>query len=275
MLGPIVEAVVRCRDAAVTAAFYQAAFDLEVLAREGDALVTGVANSDTGRIRLVPTREGEANGEAAPHVWDTGPRLLGIYSRGLEKTCARVAAAGGHTLPIASYGYGTAALREVVAAGPDELYWTIPEVGEAAHRPSPALGDPARLHGELHSAVLVAADHDATLAFFSGAGLDTIFDGTFSGEPFVAMTGMPAQATLRLSFLAAAGQAPARLEIMSFTGVAARDLTAYPVGLRGLLFGCDDVAATRTALIGLGATPLPDGALRGPDGIELTLRGDR
>lgn len=269
MLGPIVEAVVHCRNPADTASFVNAAYGLHTLQDDGEQILTGVPGSSTGRLRLLPATVTSTT--VTPRIWDIGPRLLGIYSRDLDRTCAQVEAAGGRTLPIARYAYGATTMREVVAAGPDGLYWTIPQANRGAHQPSPALEDPGRLHGELHSAVLVAADHDAALVFFVGAGLETVFDGTMQGEPFAAMVGMPAEATLRLSFLAPPGHAPARLEIMSFTGVSARDRSEFPLGLRRLVFDCDDIGATRAALLKLGARELADGALRGPVGIELDL----
>lgn len=268
MLGAIVEAVVECSDVAATARFNEAAFGLEVLAEDGDEVLLGVAGSPTGRLRLVP-----GAGEVAPDpsLWDVGPRLLGIYSRDLDRTVARIERAGGTSLPIASYQYGDSTMREVVALGPDGLYWTIPEVG-AAHRPSPALaGDPGRLSGELHSAVLIPSDHDATLAMFTAAGMATAFDGVFRGEPFVSMTGMPADAALRLSFLTCADESPARLELMSFTGVPVEDRSSSGRGLRRLVFACDDPDATRAVLEAHGVVGTGDGILTGPDGLQLRL----
>ncbi|GLZ06546.1 hypothetical protein Acsp03_40120 [Actinomadura sp. NBRC 104412] len=140
-----------------------------------------------------------------------------------------------------TYPYGAATLSEFVALGADGVWWTIPRAG-AAHRPSPALErDARRLHGELHTAVLVPDDHDAAVAFFTGAGgLEVLFEGEMSGDPFDRMTGMPEGAALRLTFLVARGHPPARLEIMSFRGVEAADRTASPLGLRRLVFASDD-----------------------------------
>lgn len=268
MLGAIVESVVASGDLAAAAAFASAAFDLEVIERGTDELLLGVPGSSGGRLRLI-RRPG--SGPVAPQLWDVGPRLLGIYSRDLDRTVEAVRAAGGDTLPIASYPYAGATMREVVARGPDGLYWTIPEAG-ASHRPSPALtADAARLHGELHSAVLVPSDHDAALAMFTAAGLQAAFDGEFAGEPFATMTGMPAGASLRLTFLVAPDQAPARMELMSFRGVPARDRSTDEHGLRELVFACDDVAATWQSLLDNGARATEDDALAGPDGMRLRL----
>jgi catechol 2,3-dioxygenase-like lactoylglutathione lyase family enzyme len=268
VLGAIVEAVVTCPDLAAAAAFNSAAFGLEVLERGDAQLVMGVPGSPGGRLRLV---ERAADPTPPPKLWDVGPRLLGIYSRDLDRTVAAVEAAGGRALPIASYPYGDVTMREVVVSDPDGLYWTIPEVG-GKHRPSPALdADGSRLHGELHSAVLVPSDHDAALALFTAGGLAVAFDGEFSGEPFVSMTGMPAGASLRLSFLTAADEAPARFELMSFRGAPGRDRSADGHGLRGVVFACEDATATREKLLGNGARVAADGTLAGPNGLQIRL----
>jgi catechol 2,3-dioxygenase-like lactoylglutathione lyase family enzyme len=122
--------------------------------------------------------------------------------------------------------------------------------------------------------VIVVADHDAALAFFSGAGgLRVLFDGAMSGAPFDRMLGMPPHASLRLSFLVAADQAPARLEIMSFRGVDAADRSLSPLGLRRLVFRADDAGAAGAALAAAGGAPLGPRVLRGPAGVEVELRG--
>lgn len=271
MLGAIVEAVVACPDLEATAAFNSAAFGLEVLERGDAQLLMGVAGSPGGRLRLVERADEPM---PAPRLWDVGPRLLGIYSRDLDRTVAAVEAAGGRALPIASYPYGDVTMREVVVSDPNGMFWTIPEVG-GKHRPSPALdADGSRLHGELHSAVLVPSDHAAALALFTAGGLVVAFDGEFSGEPFVSMTGMPADASLRLSFLTAADEAPARFELMSFRGASGSDRSADGHGLRGLLFACEDAAATQERLLGNGARVFADGSLAGPDGLQIRLHED-
>ena len=271
MLGAIVEAVVSCRDLDATANFNKTVFGLEILERTPDGVLMGVPGSPGGRLRLVP-----GAGQPAPvaNLWDIGPRLLGIYSRDLVRTVAAVEGAGGRALPVASYPYAGATMREVVICDPDGLFWTVPEVG-AAHRPSPALeSDTTRLHSELHSAVLIPSDHDAALSLFTAGGLVVAFDGEFSGEPFVTMTGMPADAALRLSFLTAADQGPARFELMSFRGVPSEDRSTDPHGLREVVFACDDVPATTELLLAAGAVENAD-ALAAPDGLKLRLRAAR
>ena len=148
-----------------------------------------------------------------------GPRLLGIYSRDLAKSTRAIDAAGGRSRLVVTYPYGNGELSECVALGTDGVWWSLPQAGPR-RRPSLALdSDPARLHGELHTAVIVPDDHEEALRYFAGAGgLSVLFDGEMSGEPLVRMLGMPAGASLRLSFLAGATQAPARLEIISYTG---------------------------------------------------------
>ncbi|MFD2354609.1 FAD-dependent oxidoreductase [Nonomuraea ferruginea] len=115
-----------------------------------------------------------------------------MYSRDLARTTRLIDEAGGRSREIVTYPYGAASLTEAVALGADGVWWTLPQAG-AGHRPSPALErDPGRLHGELHTAVIVPRDHDAALAFFTaGGGLKVLFDGEMSGPPFDRMTGMP------------------------------------------------------------------------------------
>ncbi|WP_165959263.1 hypothetical protein, partial [Actinomadura sp. KC345] len=136
-------------------------------------------------------------------------------------------------------------------------------------------GDPARVHGELHSAVLVAADHDAAIEFFTAAGgLEVLFSGELSGEEFERMMGLPAGAGFRMTFLVAPGHPPARLELMTVTGpgVDPQDLSDRPLGLRRLVFACDHPDETRARLLKAGATRLDATTLRGPAGIEIELR---
>lgn len=270
-LGAVVEAVVATRDLGGSIGFHTRAFGLDVLHRDAGGALLGAPGADTGRLRLVAAPD--APDAPAPRLWDVGPRLLGIYSRDLERTAAAIDAAGGRSRERVTYPYGAATLSEFVALGADGVWWTIPRAA-AGHRPSPALeGDPGRLHGELHTAVLVPADHDAAVGFFTAAGgLEILFEGEMSGEPFDRMTGIPAEASLRLTFLVSPGHAPARLEIMSFTGVDAEDRTGHQLGLRRLVFASDAPDTTRARLIGSGATRLDATTLRGPSGIEIELR---
>ncbi|TDD35603.1 hypothetical protein E1287_13205 [Actinomadura sp. KC06] len=271
-LGAVVEAVVGTRDLDASIAFHTRAFDLDVLARDAGGALLGGPGGDTGLLRLAAVPG--APETPSPRLWDVGPRLLGIYSRDLERTATAIDAAGGRSRPRVTYPYGAATLSEFVALGADGVWWTIPRAA-TGHRPSPALeADPGRLHGELHTAVIVPDDHDAAVAFFAGAGgLEILFEGEMSGEPFDRMTGMPADASLRLTFLVSSGHPPARLEIMSFAGVDAADRTGGPLGLRRLVFASDTPDETRNALLKAGAVPLGANALRGPAGIEIELRG--
>lgn len=267
-LGAIVEAVIACRDVGTSAAFLTRAFGLDMLEQDGPGTVMGVRGVGTGRIRLVPGTEAPD-----PRLWDIGPRLLGMYSRDLARTVRLIDEAGGASREVVTYPYGSASLTEAVALGTDGVWWTLPQAG-AGHRPSPALeDDPGRLHGELHTAVIVPRDHDAALAFFTTAGgLKVLFDGEMSGPPFDRLTGMPADASLRLSFLVSESQAPARFEIMSFTGVDQADLSDRPLGLRRVVFEADDPAATAAALAEHGGERLGELLLRGPAGLEIELR---
>ncbi|GGM45873.1 hypothetical protein ACFFX1_22135 [Dactylosporangium sucinum] len=273
-LGRVLEAVVACRDVQASVDFHTTAFDLDVIERTSDNALLGVAGVATGRLRLVPA-PAAARVLPDPQVWDIGPRLLGMYSRDLAASIRGIDDAGGRARPSVTYPYGSAHLTECVALGTDGVWWTMPQAG-AAHRPSPALErDPQRRHGELHTAVIVPADHDAAVDFFVRAGgLSVLFEGEMSGDPFDRMVGMPAEASLRLTFLVPKDQAPARLEIMSFRGVSAADESQRQLGLRRLIFAADDVEATRAALLGAGATAVDATWLRGPAGLEIALRPD-
>jgi len=269
-LGAIIEAVVVCRDVEASAGFHARAFGFEVVERDGAEVLMGAPGVETGRLRLAPAAAEDAE---EPRVWDIGPRLLGMYSRDLERSTRAIDEAGGRSREPVTYPYGSASLSEAVALGSDGVWWTLPKAGPG-HRPSPALeSDPGRLHGELHTAVLVPADHEEALRFFTEAGgLQVAFDGEMSGEPFERMIGMPSGASLRLSFLVSADQAPARLEIMSFTGVEARDLSDRPLGLRRLVFAADDPDASAAALEASGGVRIGERVVRGPAGVEVELR---
>lgn len=265
------EAVVACVHVESSLSFYREAFGFEVVERFGDEVLIGAPSAPAGRVRLVPAQAEKA---ADAQVWDLGPRLLGIYSHDLDATVERVNAAGGRARPPVTYPYGAASLSETVAVGPDDVWWTVPRAVAGAHRHSDAYAlDPERLHSELHTAVLVVDDHDAAVAFFSAGGLGTVFDGEMTGPDFEKLVGMPSGASLRLAFMGGPDHLPARFELMSFTGTPTRDLTGQPVGIQRLVFACDDVAATREALVAAGGEELPDGAVRGPVGVVLELVG--
>ncbi|GII86145.1 hypothetical protein Ssi03_41350 [Sphaerisporangium siamense] len=271
-LGAVVEAVVACRDVEASVAFHTRAFGLDVIERNEEEALLGVGAGATGRLRLVPAPAG-AEAVEDPRVWDIGPRLLGMYSRDLARTTRMIDEAGGRSLPVATYPYGSGTMSECVALGSDGVWWTLPQAG-AAHRPSPALeGDPDRLHGELHTAVIVPDDHEQALRFFTdGGGLSVLFDGEMNGETFERMVGMPSGASLRLTFLLSADQAPARFEIMSFTGVEAADLSDRPLGLRRVVFATGDPAAMAERLVAHGGVRLGERLVHGPAGLEVELR---
>ncbi|NPC97606.1 VOC family protein [Nocardioides sp. zg-DK7169] len=264
------EVVVASADVPAATRFHREAFDLEVLEEADGSVLLGVPGAPAGRLRLVPASS--APSEDAPEVWDLGARLLGIYSRDLDATAAAMARAGGAPRRPVTYPYGEASLSELVGRGPDGVWWTIPLAVTGAHRPSAAYdADAVRRHSELHTAVLVVADHEAAVAFFEAAGFSTLFDGAMTGAPFDDLVGMPADAALRLAFMVGPEHQPARLEIMSFTGVPTRDRSADPVGIRRLVLVSDDPEATRAAMVGAGAEVLEGGILRGPVGVEIEV----
>ncbi|MDL4772541.1 VOC family protein [Actinomadura xylanilytica] len=132
-LGAVVEAVAGCRDLDASIAFHTRALDLEVLRRDGGEALLGVAGSGTGRLRLVAVPEADA-ALPGPRLWDIGPRLLGIYSRDLERTAAKIDAAGGRSGERVTDPYGAATLSEFVALGGDGIWWTIPQAGAGGTR---------------------------------------------------------------------------------------------------------------------------------------------
>lgn len=268
------EVVVGSHDVAAATRFHQAAFDLAVLetTEDGEALL-GVPEAPGGRLRLTPVGPADPGWEP-PKVWDLGGRLLGMYSHDLHRTVDAMAAAGGAPRQPVTYPYGTASLSELVGRGTDGVWWTVPLAVPGAHRPSAAFAaHPDRLHSELHSAVLVVAeqDHDAAVALFVAAGLTTAFDGTMTGAPFDELVGMPADAGLRLTFLMGPGQEPARLEVMSFSGVPVQDRSMEPVGVRRLVFAADEPRVSYDALLAAGADPVAPDVVRGPVGVEIQV----
>lgn len=274
-LRHIREVVVASADVRAAATFHQSAFDLEILEGDdsGTEILLGVAGSPGGRLRLVPAADSALDpATEPPQVWDLGARLLGIYSHDLHVTERAMADAGGAPRHPVTYPYGSASLSELVGRGPDGVWWTVPQAVPGAHRPSAAYAaDPGRMHSELHTAVLVTDDHDAVVAFFEAVGLTTAFDGAMTGPPFDELVGMPAEASLRLAFLVGPEQAAARLEVMSFTGVTARDRSADAVGIRRLVFVADDPAESHEALLAAGAELVSDLVVRGPVGVEIEV----
>lgn len=267
------EATVVVDDLEAAVAFHREAFGFAELERDGNGntAVLGAASAPSGRIRLT---EADVSGgaESRAEVWDIGARLFGLYSRDLEQTSDAVRAAGGQVGPIVTYPYGAGSLSEMLAYGGHNVWWTIPLAKTGAHRPSAAYAaDSTRLHSELHTVVLVVDDHDSALDFFQAGGMQTVFDGEMDGPDFETLIGMPEGARLRLSFLGGPDHLPARLELMSFTGTPTADRRDDAHGITRLTFACDDVAATRDALMGAGARALPDGGLLGPVGIVLEL----
>ena len=233
----LLEAVVTSADADAAVAFYRDVFGFETVADDEAGELLAAAGSTGGRIRVLTVEADRTLPAEPPAVWDLGPRLLGIYSRDLARTEAQAIEAGAHTLAPVTYGYGSAQMSEMVLRGPDGLWWTVPLVPEPpmTPQPSPALRDDAeRTHSELHSAVLVVADHDAAVRFFVDGGMSVVFDGEMTGPDFERLVGMPEGAALRLAFLVGPEKAPGRIEIMSFTGVDAVDRSGDPVGVRRL-----------------------------------------
>ena len=266
------EVVIHVVDIEASAKFYICAFDLHMLAGENDSILLGVLNSPSGRIRL---REVRAREGVAPHVWDLGPRLLGMYSRDLSSTLKRIESAGGTPRPLVSYPYGGGEMREAIALGSDHVWWTLPEVGaDGPRQPSPALEEnPARQHGELHSVVVVVEDVDQAIAFFRDAGgMTLLFDGVMQGEVFEEMIGFPSGASLRIAFLAGPEKAPARIEFMSFEGVERSEGRKDNIGIRRIVMNTADLAETLAKFVELECRMISENVIEGPAGMEVELR---
>lgn len=269
-LGSVVEAIVASRDVARAVEFHRRAFGLDVLREEGADVVLGALGVPFGLVRFAPA-ESDPRVEP-PTPWEIGPRLLGIYSRDLQRTKAAVEAAGGRVGPIATYAIGKS-MSECVAYAPDDLLWTVPE-SPSPRRPSPALdGDSSRPHSELHSVVITVDDLDAALAVFARAGgMKVLFDGPLGGKTIERLIGLPAGATLRIAVLSGEDERPARLELMQFFDVPGGERHERAVGLRRIRF--DVAAPERVAgeLAEAGAVRVGPTLLEGPAGIEIELR---
>lgn len=262
------EAQVACHNLDEAVAFHASALGFaEVEHGDGWALLA-MAGAPSGRLRLIEVPG--AAPEPMPQVWDVGPRLLGIYSRDLAATSAGLIAGGGTCGSFVTYPYKDRTMTEVLGYGRDGVWWTVPQAIPGLHRPSDALTTSDSVHSELHSAVLVVDDHGAALDFFLAGGMEIIFDGYMSGPTFRDL-GVPEGASMRLAFLTGPGHLPARLEIMSFVGAPRTDRSGDRLGLKKLVFACDDAEATRAALVDAGAQQLEDGELLGPVGIRLQL----
>ena len=282
----LLEVVWAAEDVSATVRFLRHGFDFEIVDSAGAEVLLGAPASDAGRIRVVPAERTEGPvPQRAPAVWDAGPRLLGIYSRDLEATMSGLADLGAHTLPVVGYAYGAAQMHEAVAQGPDGVWWTIPQVPAPpmTPQPSPALADPDRRHSELHSAVIVADDHESAVRFFvEGGGMQVVFDGVMEGEPFEQLVGLPRGGTLRLAFLVGPDKAPGRIEIMSFPGhsrdsEAVRSGLRERVGVQSLVLGVRDLSGTWARLQAAGGTPDESDPqmLIGPAGVRLVLVEDK
>ncbi|MBM5812320.1 MAG: hypothetical protein FJ191_10205 [Gammaproteobacteria bacterium] len=270
-LGSVIEVTVASRDVERELRFCREAFQLEPLAREPGAVVLGVPGSAGGRLRLVTAASDP--GLPAPAVWETGLRVLGIYSRDVPRSEQLAAAAGGTTRPFMRFeipsvgGYTEGSVR-----GPDDLIWFYP--CPAHPLPSPAFAaDAGRLHSELHYVAITLPDVGPALEFFAGAGGMTVVMDQETREDWACdLIGLPHGTTMRMACLAGSDLAPTRLLLTAFsntTGVTTD--SARMVGIRRITFAADP-AALQDRLVQAGATALSDGLLRGPVDVEIELR---
>lgn len=271
-LGSVLEVTVASRDVERQVRFCREAFQLEPVGRDGEAILLGVRGSPRGRLRLV--RAAADPGLPAPEVWETGLRLLAVYSQDVPRTQELVAAAGGRPRAYTSFDGGEMGhYTEGSARGFDDLTWCYP--CPSKRLPSPAFAsEPSRLHSELHYVGVTTADMPAALAFFAGAGgMTVIMDEEVEADWLCELVGVPQGTKMRLACLAGADLAPTRLILSSYEGAQPTTdaLPGRTVGIRRITFAADP-AELRARLIGAGATALDNGLLRGPAGIEIELR---
>lgn len=271
-LGSVLEVTVASRDLERQVRFCRDAFQLEPVARQGEAVLLGVPGSSRGRLRLV--RAAVDPGLPAPEVWESGLQLLGMYSQDVPRTEKLVAAAGGRPRPHTSFDGGPMGhYTEGSARGFDDITWVYP--CPSKRLPSPAFAsEPSRLHSELHYVAVTTSDVSAALAFFAAAGgMTVIMDQEVEADWICELVGVPSGTKVRLACLAGADLAPTRLIINSYHG-AQPTTDAVPgrtVGIRRITFAADP-AALQEQLVGAGGIALGNGLLRGPAGIEIELR---
>jgi catechol 2,3-dioxygenase-like lactoylglutathione lyase family enzyme len=270
-LGSVVEVTVASRDVERQARFCSEAFQLEPVQRAAGAVVLGVPGGECGRLRLVATAADP--GLPAPDVWETGLRVLGIYTRDVPRTERLAAAAGGATKPFMRFeipsigGYTEGSVR-----GPDDLIWFYPR--PARPLPSPAFAaDGERLHSELHYVAITLPDVAPALEFFAGAGgMTVVMDQETTEDWACDLIGLPHGTHMRMACLAGSDLAPTRLMLTAFSNTTrATTDPARTVGIRRITFAADP-AALQDRLVRAGAIAIGDGLLRGPAGVEIELR---
>lgn len=271
-LGSILEVTVASRDVERQLRFCREAFQLEPLAREAAAVVLGVPGSDRGRLRLVPATSDP--GLPEPEVWESGLRLIGVYSQNVPRTYELVAAAGGRPRPYKSFDTESmGSYTEGSARGFDDISWVYP--CPSRRLPSPAFAnDPARIHSELHHVAMTTADVSAAIDFFAGAGgMTVIVDTEIEADWACDLIGLPYGTKTRLACLAGQDLAPIRLVVSSYSGAQATTapVPGRTVGIQRITFAADP-AALQERLVKAGATALGEGLLRGPAGVEIELR---
>ena len=106
-------------------------------------------------------------------------------------------------------------------------------------------------------------------------GMTLLFDGEMSGEVFEEMTGMPKGASLRLAFLVGPDKAPARIELMSFSGIGEVDEpTTPPGGIESIQMRVDNVDKSAKSFVEHGFTVGREGPgafVIGPSGLLIEL----
>ncbi|TAK50970.1 MAG: hypothetical protein EPO25_17975 [Gammaproteobacteria bacterium] len=271
-LGSVFEVTVASRDIERQLRFCREAFQLQPVTRDASSVLLGAPGSDRGRLRLVPAAADP--GLPSPEVWITGPRLLAVYSKDVPRTQERVTAAGGAPRPYHRFEVeGVGAYTEGLVRGVDDVVWVYP--CPARRMPSPAFdSDPERLHGELHYVGITLEEIAPAVEFFAGAGgMAVIMDQEVEADWASDLIGVPLGTRMHVVCLAGEDTAPIRLMLVSYSGAlqVVKESTVRTVGIRRISFAADP-AEMHDRLVRAGATPLGDGLLRGPAGVEIELR---
>lgn len=262
ILGSPYEAVVGSRDSKGLAAFLAelsfesagvgelsaevaaALYGLAGPAEEQRLVVPGAA---TGSVRLVTTPEPPR----APGPFDGRPLAIDLYTRDMKRSMAVAESAGGHLGALVEYALGDLEVAEIEVTGPDGLIVVFIEVSR--RRPSVLDADRERLHSEVHSIVWAVPHAAEPLAFWLGAGLETLVDAEIRGPIISKLMGLPKpDVPVRFILLCDGDHSPARFELIEFLDDDGPVTASWPLaaGLHAASFRADDLEAAMAALDG-------------------------
>jgi hypothetical protein len=274
-------AVVGCTELEAASRFFGA---VGLLATGETELAPEVARAlfsvETARCRLLAnaaTRSGAVLLVAAPGLapptglLDPGGLAVDVYTTDLSVSTAALTEWGASPEQVASYPLGPDGrlMSELLVDGPDGARLVVLET--AARRPSVLDTSPELVHSEASAFVVLTADPDGELRFWSKAGgLDVLRDDVLRSPEVARMLGLPAADTpLRLTLLWSELEPSTRLELLSLPA-GGPVVTAPPPplrsGLSAVLFDVADLDATLRALPGaaVGAPVELDDEVLGP-----------